>query len=267
MEIKRPQNAYILFCEDKREQVLRDDPSLNHKSVMQRLGALWKDLPEELKQPYKEKAHKLLEEFKQQIPEYHYKQKKGKQKQNTQPPKFMTENILPVDPNFLMALGIQTLMQSANQTHMLNIPQFQPIAPVSMPPPPGGGKSNSNARTAMLALQFNRRQKTEVPSMPPPPGFKKPSITISMPPPPTVPRSSDIPSMPPPKLIDSEEIPGPRGDQQIRFSNIPSMPPPVKMPPPPSNIPKMPPPPPLITMPPPPQSIVPKMPPPPGNWN
>ena len=267
MDKKRPLNAYLLFCEEKRKQVLDEDPSLNHRSIMQKLGVLWKELPDEMKQPYKEKAFKLQEDFKQKNPYYHYNTKKGKPKQSQQP-KFYAENILPVDPNFLMALGFQTLLRSANQTHFLNFPQFQPIAPVSMPPPPPGGKT-SNARTAMLAVQLKHAtNKAEVPSMPPPPGFNKPSITISMPPPPTMPPPrNDIISMPPPSHIDADII-GIRRHDQIRFAPIPSMAPPVKMPPPPpsSNIPKMPPPPTIINMPPPPASIVPKMPPPP-NWN
>ena len=259
---KRPLNAYLLFCEEKRKHVLEEDPSLNHKSIMQKLGALWKELPEESKQPYKEKAFKMQEEFKQKKSYYHYNTKKAKGKQSQQP-KFNPENILPVDPNFLMALGFQTLLRSANQNHFFNLPQFQPVAPVSMPPPPGG---KNNARTAMLAVQFKQiPNKADVPSMPPPPGFKKPSIAISMPPPPQY--RSEIASMPPPSHIDHDVL-GIRRPDQIRFAAIPSMPPPVKMPSPPSssNIPKMPPPPTIITMPPPP-SIVPKMPPPPTNWN
>lgn len=267
---KRPLNAYLLFCEERRGRLLAEEPDLNHKTIMQRLGELWNSFSDEQKKPYKEKAQKLQEEFHRQNPEYHYKQKKPKQKQTVSTIKFTGgENILPVDPNFLMALGFQTLLQSANQTHLLNLPQFQPSAPVSMPPPPVG-KSNGRTATIMaMQIKQNMNKGAEVISMPPPPGFSKSPISISMPPPPP-PLDPSFPSMRPPPLLSNEdqqtENPTTRRFNGMPLLHIQSMPPPVQMPPPPSSsIPKMPPPPP-IAMPPPP-SIVPKMPPPPSSWN
>jgi hypothetical protein len=47
---KRALSAYILFCNDKREEVTAE--GLKGKEVMRELGKRWKDLDEEGKQPY-----------------------------------------------------------------------------------------------------------------------------------------------------------------------------------------------------------------------
>ena len=60
---KRALSAYILFCNDKREEVTAE--GLKGKEVMRELGKRWKDLDEEAKQPYiaaNEEAKAKLEE-------------------------------------------------------------------------------------------------------------------------------------------------------------------------------------------------------------
>lgn len=50
---KKPKNAYILFCDQKRESL---KSSFKGAELMKELGAQWKILPEEDKKVFEEKA-------------------------------------------------------------------------------------------------------------------------------------------------------------------------------------------------------------------
>uniref|UniRef100_A0A6C0KDC5 HMG box domain-containing protein n=1 Tax=viral metagenome TaxID=1070528 RepID=A0A6C0KDC5_9ZZZZ len=53
---KRPLGSYMLFCKDKRET--------DNVKDAKKLGEMWKELSEGEKQVYKDKAKKLLDDFK-----------------------------------------------------------------------------------------------------------------------------------------------------------------------------------------------------------
>ncbi|EAX96877.1 hypothetical protein TVAG_390840 [Trichomonas vaginalis G3] len=243
---------------------------------MNRMGELWKELSEEQKKPYQERARVMQDEFRKKYPEYNYKQKKPKKELTDKEKYYLFENSLPIDPSYLVALGLQTLLQQSNAynaSYFANIPAF---SPVSMPPPPPSMNNKSRTATMTSSNDKNRpKENITVPAMPPPPGSYP-----NMPPP-------SIPSMPPPsKGIPNQASSMPRINdydginrvqQGVRFSSvsefsIPTMPPPsnTALPtmPPPTNagIPRMPPPPPTRTpsMPPPPPRS-PSMPPPPSS--
>lgn len=272
MTEKRPCNAYLLFCEEQRDALQQSDPSLTHKTIMIRLGEMWKKLSDEEKKPFKERAQQLLDAFKQRHPEYHYKQKKPKKELTEKEKLHLFESSLPIDPSYLMALGLQTLFQQSNAYNASYFANLPVIAPVSMPPPPSTLGNKSRTATITNSAEKNKtKEKNSVPSMPPP-------ITVFQNHP-----TSIIPSMPPPAKSQNNSFPISMPQHQrnnqanVRISTvseftIPTMPPPSNvsiptMPPPTNNsIPRMPPPPPTRTpsMPPPP-NVLPMMPPPPNS--
>ncbi|EAY03627.1 HMG box family protein [Trichomonas vaginalis G3] len=51
-----PASPYILFCKEKRPQVKADNPGIAFGDIAKKLGEMWKNLSEEEKKPYIEKA-------------------------------------------------------------------------------------------------------------------------------------------------------------------------------------------------------------------
>lgn len=79
---KRPPNAYILYCLEKRGELREQYPDMPNIEISKMLGERWKDLDEAYKRPYKERAKDLQTEFKQKNPEYKYeKARKRRQEQ------------------------------------------------------------------------------------------------------------------------------------------------------------------------------------------
>ena len=72
---KRPPNAYLLFCREKRKE---QASAAGHDAVFQgkEYAEMWRSLPEDEKRIYQNRAHELLELFRKQNPDFKYKQKK-----------------------------------------------------------------------------------------------------------------------------------------------------------------------------------------------
>lgn len=129
--IKRPPNSYMLFCNDTREKLLQREPNLNYKTVMTRLGELWKALSKEERQPYVDQAKQSQAEFKLKHPEYKYKPRKPKASHHAANQLVLPNGISNAEASYLMLLGAQTLL---NQKQGQNIggnnilSQIQPSA-------------------------------------------------------------------------------------------------------------------------------------------
>ena len=66
---KRPQSGYMLFCQEKREELQRASPKLKAKEIIVELGRIWRELTEPEKAKYKAKAlQKREEEAKEEEP-------------------------------------------------------------------------------------------------------------------------------------------------------------------------------------------------------
>ena len=78
---KRPPNAFILFCLERRQEVKGINPALANTEISRSLGDIWKDLPEQSKKPYKEKARQLQAEFKAKFPNYKYAKSRKRRQQ------------------------------------------------------------------------------------------------------------------------------------------------------------------------------------------
>lgn len=67
---KGAKNAYLFFCADNRDEVKEENPSLNTKDISKKLGEMWKDVDEELKAEYQEKAKQDKERYERELEDY-----------------------------------------------------------------------------------------------------------------------------------------------------------------------------------------------------
>ncbi|XP_042878144.1 longitudinals lacking protein-like isoform X4 [Penaeus japonicus] len=77
--IKRPMNKYMLFQNSMRPKLTLLYPGESSQNITQRLGKMWKDLPESEKAKWKGKAESLKEEHKRLHPDYSYNPKMAAQ--------------------------------------------------------------------------------------------------------------------------------------------------------------------------------------------
>lgn len=78
----RPPNAFILYSQAMRSEARQQNPSLSNTEVSRILGKMWKEVPNETKLQYKQKAAKLQEEFKKAHPDYTYRKARRKRALN-----------------------------------------------------------------------------------------------------------------------------------------------------------------------------------------
>lgn len=76
--IKRPPSAFILYCQDKREKALQENPKIKPQELIKLLGKQWKEIGDSDKKQYRDRAAELLKSFKETIPDYHYASKSEK---------------------------------------------------------------------------------------------------------------------------------------------------------------------------------------------
>lgn len=79
---RRPPNAFILYSQAMRTQVRQENPSLSNTECSRLLGKMWKEVPNEIKLQYKQKAAALQEEFKREHPDYTYRKARRKRALN-----------------------------------------------------------------------------------------------------------------------------------------------------------------------------------------
>ena len=73
---RRPPNAYLLFCREKRKEDAARDPKQDAMGKNKEYAEMWKNLPEDEKRIYQNRARELFELFRKQNPDFKYKQKK-----------------------------------------------------------------------------------------------------------------------------------------------------------------------------------------------
>jgi hypothetical protein len=81
-QARRPPNAFILYSQAMRSQVRQENPSLSNTECSKLLGKMWKEVPNEIKLQYKQKAAAMQEEFKRAHPDYTYRKARRKRALN-----------------------------------------------------------------------------------------------------------------------------------------------------------------------------------------
>lgn len=85
--VKRPMNCFMVWSREKRYHILKEHPGINNAEVSKALGAAWRKLSEEDKEPYIEEARRLTEQHKMENPGYKYQPKRRKTKRRRKPDK------------------------------------------------------------------------------------------------------------------------------------------------------------------------------------
>ncbi|XP_078375301.1 transcription factor SOX-14-like [Oculina patagonica] len=85
--VKRPMNCFMVWSREKRYHILKEHPGINNAEVSKALGAAWRKLSEEDKEPYVEEARRLTEQHKMENPGYKYQPKRRKSKRKRKPDK------------------------------------------------------------------------------------------------------------------------------------------------------------------------------------
>ena len=67
---KRAKTSYMWFTIDKRPEVVKADPSLSATEIVSRLGELWRELSDEDKEEYQEKAVADKERYAEEMANY-----------------------------------------------------------------------------------------------------------------------------------------------------------------------------------------------------
>ncbi|KAK8894598.1 Transcription factor SOX-17 [Tritrichomonas musculus] len=148
----RPPNAFILYSQAMRSEARQQNPSLSNTEVSRILGKMWKEVPNEVKLQYKQKAAKLQEEFKKNHPDYTYRKARRKRALN----ELLTKSTqgypgsMPIFPGmdqmqFMMMQnansmpGYQQMGGQAGQQMINQIPGYPPQMPM-MPGMPSSGQ-------------------------------------------------------------------------------------------------------------------------------
>ena len=80
--VKRPMNAFMVWSQIERRKIAEVTPDMHNAEISKQLGARWKLLNEEARQPYVEEAERLRLLHLREYPDYKYRpRKKGRSNQ------------------------------------------------------------------------------------------------------------------------------------------------------------------------------------------
>lgn len=82
---KRAISAFFFYNQERRETLKKEQPNLTNKEIISTMSKEWRELPDDKKKPYVEKAEKDKERYLKEKTDYDNK-KKGTAKKNASAP-------------------------------------------------------------------------------------------------------------------------------------------------------------------------------------
>lgn len=73
---KKAISAYFFYIQERREQLKKENPKLDNKEIIVKMGAEWRELSDEQKKPYIDKAEADKKRYEEEKKEYDNKNKK-----------------------------------------------------------------------------------------------------------------------------------------------------------------------------------------------
>ncbi len=77
-KVKRPMNAFMIWCKKMRKRVSKENPDFNAVEISKQLGREWKGLIEEERWPFIEESKMLMEAHRRKHPNFQYNKKRYK---------------------------------------------------------------------------------------------------------------------------------------------------------------------------------------------
>ncbi|CAO3702607.1 unnamed protein product [Rhizopus stolonifer] len=75
-KILRPMNSFMLYRVEKQQEIVKECPGANHRDISKIIAKWWKELSEEDKRPYRQKADSLKNEHRKLHPDYKFSPRK-----------------------------------------------------------------------------------------------------------------------------------------------------------------------------------------------
>ena len=153
---RRPPNAFILYSQAMRSQVRQENPSLSNTECSRLLGKMWKEVPNDVKLQYKQKAAGMQEDFKREHPDYTYRKARRKRALNELLTK-STQGYAPMVPGYPDMGGWGGMMPPGGPPSMFQMPgQFPGQSQGQMQFPMGGypqsGMPGMNQNSQMYGM-------------------------------------------------------------------------------------------------------------------
>lgn len=61
-KIVRPMNSFMIYRLEKQHEIVKECPGANHRDISKIVAKWWKEMPDEEKEPYRQKAERAKEE-------------------------------------------------------------------------------------------------------------------------------------------------------------------------------------------------------------